>query len=278
MAKIKPIKINLVEQDGWKNWDYASSHGISEWASDNAWDDWTNMDSTTCRDYVQDLINAALPKKQRLKFSLDELERICEEMQEERYDHFESVSQAIIDAHQWAWEVAYTPDDKDIKIAMEKAERNWDWDFRMAGFWDFIQREQEVEGPREWSPRPPTTWTMNQLFDQLIERIRYEREKDHYDRFLVFDWGDSPAVKRLLEVLKTKPNEGGPMEVEAELDDLVSRYLKVFFTELEDRMQDKDIHIYWDLDPHWENVLKDKSRMIGIRKELEEFLTRRGEK
>jgi hypothetical protein len=85
-------------------------------------------------------------------------------------------------------------------------------------------------------------------------------------------------VKRLLEVLKTRPNEGGPTEVQAELDDLVSRYLRVFFTQLEKRMQDKDVHIHWDLDPHWENMLKDKSMLIGVKRELEEFLERRGGK
>jgi hypothetical protein len=177
MAKIKPIKINIVEENGWKNWDYATSGGISEWSMDNAWDDWTHMEESTCRGYLEDLIKASLPKKQQLRFSWDDLEGICEEMKRDRHRKFESVSQAIIDAHQWAWEEAYTPDDRDIKIAMEKAERNWDWDFKMATFWEYIQKEHIEEGPREWSPRPPKTWTIGQFYGQLMERIEYERRR-----------------------------------------------------------------------------------------------------
>lgn len=274
MANLKPIKINLVEQDGWKNWDYATSGGISEWASDNAWDDWTNMDSSTCQGYVEDLIKASLPKKEQQKFSRDDLERICEEMQEERVEHFESISQAIIDAHQWAWEIAYSPDDKDVKIAMERAEKSWDWDFHMAPYWEFIQKGSE-EGPRDWSPR--ASWTLGQIYDQFMKEIHYERKDDHYDRFMIFDWGKTPAVKRLLEILKTKPNEGDAGAVASDLDDMVSRYLRVFFRELEKRMQDKDIHLHWDLDPHWDIMLKDKSAMIGVRKELEEYLERKAD-
>lgn len=273
MAKIKPIKINLVEQEGWETWDYAKGD-ISSWAMDNAWDDWKNMDEQTCQGYVEDLAKASLPKDKWLKLSSEDIERICEEMMEERVEHFESLSQAIIDAHMWAWEEAYTPDDRDIGRAMERAARNWDWDFRLADYWKLVLKDDLPEGPREWTPRK--VWTTKKLYQDLIERILYERKPNYYDRYIVFDWDKSDPVQELVKKLK-ESKEGSVADVQAELEDWAGDYLQTFFKELDEQMQRVDINTKWNFHPHWKTLLGEKSMLLGVRKDLEDFLERKVE-
>lgn len=271
MAKIKPIRINIVEEDGWKPWDYAQSDGISSWSADNAWDDWQNMDDETLKGYIEELLEVSLSKAERKRITPEDVDRIAEEIRESTTDSFESMYHAIVDAHQWAWEIAYSPDDRDIGKAMEKARRHWDLE-RLPDYWDLVLQDEAPEGPREWSPRGH--WTTSKLYQDFIERIVYERKAEHYDRYIIFDWGESGAVKLLLQALKNHPEEGSVEGVESDLKDLSDSYLTTFFKELEQRMQDNDPRYHWDLDPHWKIMLKDKSVRRGVRDEVLAFLAK----
>lgn len=269
MPKLKPIRINIVEEDGWKNWDYSQTDGVSQWSADNAWDDFTNMDESTCKGYIVDLLQASMTKREQKRITEEDLERICKELEED-WDSLESTAHAIIDAHTWAWEVAYTPDDRDIEKSIEATSRTWDWDFSTPEYLDLILQSEPPEGPREWTPRK--IWTINKLFKEFVSRVSYERKEGYYDRFLVFDWGNSEPIQLLLEILKRRPNEGSRTDVEAWLQEMAESYTRAFFKNLQDRMQDNDPSYSFDLDPHWRSMLKDKSTMSGVRNELLEFL------
>ena len=269
MPKLKPIRINIVEEDGWKNWDYAQTDGISQWSGDNAWDDWKNMDENTCKGYIVDLLQASMTKREQKKITEEDLDRICEYMQEDA-NNMESTSRAIIDAHTWAWEEAYTPEDLDIEKSMEATSRNWDWDFSMPDFWQLVLQDEPPEGPREWSPRG--RWTIHSLFKEFVNRVSYERKEGYYDRFMIFDWGNSEPVQLLLEALKRHPDEGSRADVEEWLRGMADSYMREFFKALEDRMQNNDPSYKFDLDPHWKSMLKDKSTMKAVRDEIVGFL------
>jgi len=269
MAKIKPFRVNLVEEAGWKNWDFANSDGVSQWASDNAWDDWKNMDESTCYGYVEDLVGAALRKSEQRKVTKEDIGRICEQLKEDP-NQLEAVKQAIMDTHTWAWEVAYMPNDQDIKRAIDRTAKVWEWDFSMGNFWELVLVDEVSDDPREWSPRG--IWTTHKLYNDFVGRISYERKPGYYDRFLVFDLGESPAVQRLLGLLKENPEQGSAEELEEELNNWKEDYLKTFFSELEKWMQSVDPSFRWDLDPHWKSILKDKAHMGDVRREILEFL------
>lgn len=271
MPKLKPIRINIVEEDGWKPWDYAQTDGVSQWSSDNAWDDWKNMDEATCKGYIVDLLQASMTKREQKRITEEDLERICKDLEED-WDNLESTSRAIIDAHTWAWEVAYTPDDRDIEKSVEATLKHWDWDRSLPDFWQLVLQDEPPEGPREWSPRG--RWTVQSLFKEFVKRVSYERKEGHYDRFLVFDWGNAEPVQLLLEALRRRPNEGSKADVEAWLREMADSYVATFFKILEDRMSssNRDINCYFDLDPHWKAMLRDKSTMKAVRDEIVEFL------
>src|SRR4029077_1350587 len=267
--KLKPIRINIVEEDGWKNWDYSQTDGISQWSSDNAWDDWREMDDETCQGYIVDLMEASMTKREQKKVTEEDLERICKELRKHTYD-LETTLHAITDAHTWAWEEAYTPDDRDIEKAMETTARHWDWDWSMAKYWSFVLQDEPPEGPREWSPRG--RWTIQSLFKEFVKRISYERKPGYYDRFMIFDWGNSEPVQLLLEALKRNPEEGNKADVEFELGGMAENYLSTFFKVLEQRMRDNYPSDAWDVTPHWKSMLKDKVTMRGVREEILKFL------
>lgn len=113
----KPIVRDITEEEKWQPYDPGNTKGVWEWAMNNAWDDWLNMDSRTC----DDLVGAALPKAERKKITPEHLDALCRELMDENPEYLVSIHRAITDASQWAWEVAYTPEDGDIEDALEEA-------------------------------------------------------------------------------------------------------------------------------------------------------------
>jgi hypothetical protein len=259
MPRHRPLKINIVEEDGWKPYDPGNVKGVWQWAIDNAWDDFTNMSEDTCESLVRDLYKPG---------ELDDagLERICEQLKD---DHaaLENTAQAMMDASQWAWEEAYTPTDGDIAKAMK---RIGDW-IEFDDYWSLIVRPHAEAGPKDWYPG--RKWTETMILEDLESRISYSRKEDAYDRYIVFDWKDAPPVVDLLAKLKRKPGEGGsPADVEADLDAWMGAYMNGFWVILSEVMQDVDTHYRVDFWPHWKSVLRDKDRMKAVAKEISGFL------
>lgn len=258
---IAPIRINIVDESGWKWKD------VSDWASDNAWDDLINMSDETRKDLVLDLIHASMTKKEEKAITDEDLEKISEQLEED-WHSLEETKNAIQDAHYWAWEVAYMPEDGDIQYAMEKDKDFWGEDIRPNDYWKLVLREEGASGPREWSPHPTET----DFWKDLANRVRFERKPDYYDRHLVFDWGQSKTVRELLEALKEHPEEGSCKEVEQELRDWADTFTSEVLSHLDDRMQNVDTSYRVDFNPQWKRILSDKSRMANVRDELLEFL------
>jgi hypothetical protein len=265
----KNIVRNIVEHEGWKNYDSATQGGVSEWACDNAWDDWTNMDPKYCREYVGDLIQAALTKREQKQIDEEDLERICEELRENSRENLETVLNAITDAHTWAWEIAYTPDDGDIEKAIDDAKGTWWEENRLQDFWDLIVAPLP-EGPREWSPRPH--WSVAQLFKELDERVVYQRKPGYYDRFIIFEWLNAPVVLAMKNELKKHPEVGSLKNVDQDLNDWADDFMNTFAKALENRMERNEPWQSFDLDPHWKSMLKDKQVLAGAREEILKFL------
>lgn len=268
MAK-KNIVRNIVEEEGWSNYDPGTKGGVREWASDNAWDDWANMDPKYCRRYVGDIVQAALTKRERKNIDDEALERICEELRETTWENLETVMHLIMDAHTDAWEIAYTPEDGDIHKAMGLIKGGWWDDIQLQDFWNLIV-DPLPEGPREWSPRPH--WTFEKIFEDLDERISYKRQPGYYDRYIVFDWLNAPPVIAIKDALKRHPEEGSLKNVDQDLEAWADDYLKDFFRGVEKRMESVEPWQRFDLDPHWKTWLKDKQTLAGAREEILGFL------
>lgn len=258
-----PIRINIVEQEGWK-W---KDSEVSGWASDNALDDLVHMSDATRKELVRDLIEASMTKKEQKAITDEDLEKISEQLEED-WQSLEETKNAIQDAHYWAWEVAYMPEDGDIEYSMEKDKDFWGEDIRPNDYWKLVLREEGASGPREWSPHPTET----DFWKDLANRVRFERKPDYYDRHLVFDWGQSKTVRELLEALKEHPEEGSRKEVEQELRDWADTFTSEVLSHLDDRMQNVDTSYRVDFNPQWKRILSDKSRMANVRDELLEFL------
>jgi hypothetical protein len=270
---LPPIRINIVEEDGWQPYDSGNLEGVQSWASDNAWDDWKAMSEETCQNLVGDLLDAAFSRKERRDVDPEEIPRICEELLENQGDTLEASFHAILDAYDWTWEEAYIPTDLDIEKAIERAMGDWFGDTRLADYWNLVlAKEERPKGPKEWSPR--IVWTEAGLFHHLDKHIRYQRKREEYDRFIVFDWGDMDQIVALLEALKRTPAEGSREDVENELREWADLFMRHFFSALEDRMQAVDTAYRTDFDKHWKTMLSDKQTMGGVRRELLEFLKR----
>jgi hypothetical protein len=268
---LPPIRINIVEEAGWQPYDPGNLKGVLTWASDNAWDDWKNMSEETCQDLVEALLDAAFTRKERAGIGPEGISRICEELRENDGDELDATFHAIIDAHQWTWEEAYTPTDLDIEKAVDRAKGEWFMDARLSDYWNLaLAREDRPKGPKEWSPR--IVWTEAGLFHHLDEHIRYQRKREEYDRFIVFDWGDADPIVALLEAIKRTPAEGSREDVENELREWADLFMHKFFSALEDRMQVVDTAYRTDFDKHWKTMLSDKQTMGGVRRDLLEFL------
>lgn len=199
-VKFTPERVNIVELDGWSRWDPAGD--ISNWASDSAWDDWRHMEDSTCQEYVDDLVDASMGKRERQKVGPEELERICEYLKEEGWSgDLESTHHSITDALTWAWEEAYTPNDGDIQFAVEKAGDRWEFDF--GEDWNLIAGEirtppKGAKGPKEWIPQT-AEWSWGDIVEDLLKHVTYSRKPGWYDRYVTFDFGKAEPVKDLLE-------------------------------------------------------------------------------
>jgi hypothetical protein len=79
-ARFPPQRINLVEEEDWKkHWDPAGQ--ISEYASNNAWEDFSHMSADDLWEYVNDLATwRTKGKKAPRKFTREQIQWIAEQM------------------------------------------------------------------------------------------------------------------------------------------------------------------------------------------------------
>jgi hypothetical protein len=267
-----PLRINITEEDLWKPYDSSYSgkgSNVADWASDNAYDDLQHMDAGTWADYVLDLVEAFLPKAKQKKIGPDEIDKISTLLRGD-WGKFENIEYAVRDAHTLAWEIAYTPEDKDIEYAIKRALERWDEEITLADYWDLILSDEASKGPKEWSPLKKIT--ERELFNQLEAAIWYEHEKGKWDRFVVFDFMSAPAVKAMKRALMAHPEEGRLFQLDDELEYLAKNFIGYLSGALGQVMQDNDPSMNWDVGPHWKSILSDKSRRQGIQEDIAKAL------
>lgn len=268
MAKKTFIR-DLTAEEGWKPWDPGNTKGAWEWASNNAWDDWQNLGAERCQELLEDIVNAALRKRERDQLPEDALERMCAYLQEGR-EKLEGVQQTLMDAFTWAWELAYTPEDRDIEKSVERARLTINEDLRLNEYWEWLFKKTML-GPKEWNPRGLFTEAI--LFDHLSKRVEYKRKRNHYERYLVFDWIDSPLVNQAKKAIFAQKHGRYPDDddINQELEEWADHFVRLMFTDLDKRMQEVDTGMRYDLGPQWKSVLSDKQRMAGVRDEILKF-------
>lgn len=260
---------NLTDQEDWKPWDPGNEKGAWGWASDNAWDDFRQMSPERCADLLDDLIQASFSKRDQARLPEAAVERLCEELRENGHEKLESVNQAIMDPLQWTWEVAYWPEDLDIEKSIDRAREDFWEEIRLGEHWQGILKETPT-GPKDWTPRG--VLTEKKLFDDLAKRVKYRRKRNDYDRFLVFNWLDSPIVIAAKAAIAFRPDAPRAADVDQEIEDWTDNFMRSTFNHLKARMDGIDINTRYDFAPHWKSVLSDKKRMAGVRRNILEFL------
>jgi len=272
-----PLRVNITEEDVWAPYDTSRMKGgdVLSWASDNAYEDLRHLRGRDCSDILNDLVQAFIPKAKARKISPDDLDRLCEYFQEDR-DQFEYSRQAFTDAATWAWEAAYTPEDKDLEKALEKAVDETLDEYEIPSYWGQVL-SADVRGPKDWSPLK--SYTRKGLLEQLGERISYQRKENEWDRFIVFDVMSAPAVIDIRSKLRYILNDAGEhLDISDEqfqtdmkdhvVDPVISRMDK----NLSKVMEHVDTHWRVDFQKYWKEVLSDKSRAKEVADEILGFL------
>jgi hypothetical protein len=268
-----PIKINLVEQQGWEKYDTAS--GGLEWAFDSGWEDFRHMDARTLADLIDDI--ASVPqkgkKKSKLDFDSEELRYLAEQLKEGN-DQLQETQRMIVDAAQWMYEAAAIPTDGDIQDAMEKVKEDFISyeQLEEEDIWEKILTEKVRRGPMDWSPRKK--YEIAEILKQLSERITLKHEKGKWDRFLVFDFWEARIVQELFS-----RHRGSPEAYEAlkrDFERLSNGYVADVFKYLDKIMKDVDINNRTDWTSSWKSMLG-SGEPWAAQKELVEVLKDRPE-
>ena len=215
---IKPIEVNLTDAGEWEAWDPAGQ--ITDWASENAYDSFHATGAQECRSWLEDVIATGgvsikdwSPK--RFVITEEDADRVCSALMEKGAsdDNLESLFQLIIDALTWMYEAAYTPEDGDLEWALEQAQEK---------AVDSVELDEDVWAPLGLSDE--------KILKEIVQAVRYERQQDHYDRFLRFYPSQIDSVMRLLGALSG--GEGYPDLTQDEYLDALRYDLKSVFEDV----------------------------------------------
>lgn len=259
------LRINLVEQKGWKQYD--PSGKIMEWSSDSAFDALHHMSADDLETYVNDLATALGKRggRPKMRFTSQEIEWLAQKVKDGD-PLVEQTRYAIQDALTWMYEAAYMPSRTDVRDAMDEATKSMveDWDLR-KDIWDPVLALDEARrGPKEWSPRKK--FEMRVILSQLLDQIRLDQEENHYDQYMVTSFLGAQATK---DLLSRSDWERSMLEnaLGREFKDLMDAYLHSFFKHLEKSMEDLDIENRADWRKAWKSMLN-SGVAPGVQKEL----------
>lgn len=263
----EPIKINLVEQEGWKKYDTAS--GALDWVSDSGWEDFKHMDIRTLEGLIGDI--AEVPpkgkKKSKLNFNSDELRYLAEQLKDQS-DQLEETRRIITDAATDMYEVAAIPNDGDVEWAMENATKDLiGYAKFQENIWDEILTESVRKGPMEWSPRKK--YKVEDILKQLSERITLEHKKGTWERYVLFDFWEAPIVQNLFSRHRGSPE--AYEELKREFKQLSDGYVADLFKHLDKNMQTVDMNNRADWTSSWKSILT-HGEAWDAQKELVEVL------
>ncbi len=264
---IKPIEVNLVEEKEWEPWDPAGK--ITDWASDNAYESFQATGSQECRSWLEDVIATGgvsikdwSPK--RFVITEEDADRVCWVLMEKGAsdDNLEAFFKLIIDALTWMYEAAYTPQDSDLEWALEQAQEK---------AVDSVELDEGV-----WEPLGLSD---EKILEEVVQAIRYERQENHYDRFLRFYPSQIDSVMKLLGALGE--GEGYPditddeyldalrYDLQSVFDDVVAHFWDI----LEKDMQEVDVFNRTDWEANWtRGILRDKDMVKDAVQGIRKFL------
>jgi hypothetical protein len=100
--------------------------------------------------------------------------------------------------------------------------------------------------------------------------VHYDRDQGAYDRYLVFDLGQSGAPGELLKHRPRKDHDWAVRAMNAEWKDLANIFMRTFFSVLEKEMKDIELSNRIEWKQTWQSALK-SADLKGIRKELLDY-------
>ncbi len=267
--KNKPIRIDLVEQEGWQRYDTAS--GEVDF-SDHAWEAYKYMSQIDLESHLNDIAETPVKLKgrkvQKLNVSSDELGYLVHRLREGD-DRLETARQMITDTLNWMYEAAAMPSDSDVEYAMEQVSEEIMADgmnlteelFEPVINWNLSPHHL---GPKAWSPAA-RKYRPEEVAKQLSEAIAFVHQKDRWDRYLDFDFWKMPVIQELTKI-DPSPEMRGRLEVEFKY--FTSEYLNAFFRRLEKIMANVDIDNRADWRKQWKAILEDAFTVVEARKGL----------
>lgn len=268
--RFDPVKINIVEHAGWKPYDPGGK--LIGYASDSAYDEFVAYRGTEAKNWVTDILGAKVkgshprdwdPTKPDL--TDEQIEILAKALAERDLEH---TSQMVLDALTWSWEEAYTPNDRDIKDALDEADD------------DVLEETVFYEGDEElWGPILESGWDKEKILKSLLDVAAYEREAGHYDRFVNFEFSDAEAVRALTPSLLADRGTAlnKIVRLNAWLKDFVDDFMGKFFKRLDKGMERVDASNRTEFRSKWKARLQDKGEVKAARKEMLEYLKELGD-
>jgi hypothetical protein len=253
--KVKPVLVNLAEEEGWKAYDHISQ---VDNLYDSAWDSYRAIRQSDGRGWIEDIVGSKAARSvhdwspKGVRFDADQFEILFQGLKD---NELEKTKQLVVDAMVWAFEEAYTPTDVDIDDALSKTGELMLDSALDIGLWAPLL--ESVSG-----------WTEEKILEDLADSVRYEHEADHYERYLYFFTG-SESVKALLKAGGDNVDLG---ELNYELKNFANEYVDKFFSVLEKEMRNVDIWNRVRFRWHWKSKLEDSASVKEARNEMVEYL------
>jgi len=248
VKKLPSVKVNIVEEEGWKPWSYEERFG--ELVADFAGESTHELKVDDITEYLEELIKPTRGPMSRKRWSVVTQEDLGRAAQAMKDGELESTRMMFQDAAQWMWEEAGTPTDRDIEHAMDAA-REESYVGHLRGEWDEFS---EIHGTEA-----------NRIAKKLVEAASYEREQNYYDRYIVLSWDDVPEAKAFVKWLVKSDymTEGMAIDLlrdqlQGISDDFVHDTLKALQHGLED--MDWNNRAKWK--KHWEASKKEHGKAV----------------
>lgn len=276
-AVLKTHRVNITEYPEWKK---VLESAEGDWVGNAAWADWQGitMDLNLLDVYVYDLIKAAFSKGDKTRRRFENFKDTGALLDAVKCsDGFESTRMVIRDTLEFMYQDAAIPSDRDVSVSVEDAGVTF-----MVGhlpyYWRLIAAKNlPPTGVKEWRPdQGKVEMTFGEVRKQLLTEILYEHKENEYDRFLVFDFGNSWVIHRLIAKIRGHPDEedGETMarDLENDLDEARQDFVRDFFKSFVRTMGSIDVSNRTDFRLEWLKMLARTDWREGVRREFEAFL------
>jgi len=248
VKKLPSVKVNIVEEEGWKPWSYEERFGelVSDFAADSTHE--LKVDDIT--QYLEELIKPTRGPYARKRWSVITQEDLGRAAQAMKDGELESTRLMFQDAAQWMWEEAGTPTDRDIEHAMEVAADD-NYAGNLDGAWlEFV----DANG-----------LDVIAIARKLVETAAYERESGYYDRYISLSWERVPEAKKFV---KWAAKNYGTPESEAlgilstDLSGVAADFVANTLQSLQRGLEDMDWNNRAKWKKHWEASKKEHGKDV----------------